>query len=161
MAFVPSHEHDVFVSYAHADNEPPADYDKGWVTHLIEQVRNGLGMEACPGHDVWTDTGLAGNVELTKQIVEVLESAATLVVVLSPAYVDSEWCRRERDWFLKFVEEHGGGGRVFVVERDKVENRPREFDDLLPYRFWEQPDPNASTLTPMRRSRQHRPHSKG
>ena len=35
MAFVPNYKHDIFVSYAHVDDEPFPGADKGWVTTLL------------------------------------------------------------------------------------------------------------------------------
>ena len=38
MPYVTGYEHDVFMSYAHIDNEP-VDTDRGWVTTLVEYLR--------------------------------------------------------------------------------------------------------------------------
>jgi hypothetical protein len=60
---------------------------------------------------------------------------------MSPGYLASEWCERERQAFLKLVQKRvGDESRVFLLQRDKVEleERPAEFGDLLGYRFWVQ-----------------------
>lgn len=64
-----------------------------------------------------------------------LDSAATFLLILSPAYLTSPQCLSELRTFLKRVGQDSR--RVFVVEYDKVEQRPRELSDLLGYRFWE------------------------
>jgi len=90
---------------------------------------------------LWYDHQLRHHVSLTPEIMGTLERSATLVVILSPGYLESEWCTRERDTFLKLVEERQrNDGRVFVVERDKFERegRPRQFGDLLGYHFWKE-----------------------
>ena len=71
MGFVPDHDHDVFVSYAHIDNEPLAGAADGWVTTLVRNlttiVRQKLGDRE--GRlDVWVDDELAGNVPFPAQI---------------------------------------------------------------------------------------------
>ena len=35
MAFVPGYNNDIFVSYAHVDNEPLPGVEEGWVSILI------------------------------------------------------------------------------------------------------------------------------
>src|SRR6185437_13191960 len=87
--------------------------------------------------------------------------SATLLVVLSPAYVASAWCRREIESFLgRLRERFHDGSRVFIVEKDEVD-RERVPPELLEYgkhQFWERDalkkdyrmlgrdNPNADTL---------------
>ena len=44
MAYVPGCEFDLFVSYAHVDNEPIEPADHGWVDALIRVLEAELGM---------------------------------------------------------------------------------------------------------------------
>jgi hypothetical protein len=85
------------------------------------------------------DQKLAGNAGITAQIMEVLEKTAVFLVVLSPGYVASEWCLREKSTFLDEVKRRSDS-RVFVVERDKLDpgEKPEEFRELLGYTFWVQ-----------------------
>jgi len=82
------------------------------------------------------DHGLGSTEGVTPQIMSALEETALLVVVLSPGYVESEWCRRECNAFLAAVRDMGS--RVLVIERDAVDEakRPAELRDLKPIRFW-------------------------
>lgn len=141
MAYVPDHLHDIFVSYAHVDDEAMPGAGDGWVTTLIGCVKTRLSqlLGRRDAYSLWMDYELAKSVDLSEQIVEALERTATMLVVLSPGYTASEWCRREKDRFLRFAAEKGKS-RVFIVERDKVapEERPKEFEGLLGFRFWEQ-----------------------
>ena len=68
-----------------------------------------------------------------------VRQSATLIVILSPGYLASSWCGREKDAFLSLVRQRGNK-QVFVVERDLVnENqRPEELKDLKGFRFWVQ-----------------------
>ena len=139
MSFVPDCHHDVFVSYAHRDDEPPLGCPHGWVTTLMTEVRRLL-TEKLVESDLWMDHKLAGNDPITPVIYHHLESSATLVIVLSPAYLSSEWCRRERDAFLTRIEGFKQqGASIFVIEKEKIqaEDWPAELRDLKGYPFWQ------------------------
>jgi hypothetical protein len=139
MAFVPNYEHDIFVSYAHIDNEPLVGAKEGWVTTLISSMKTRLAQRLgrSDNFSLWMDYNLLGHKKVTPQIQDALEKTATMVIVLSPGYIESEWCNRERDAFLDLVKKRDGS-RVFIIERDVIDgdNRPPELTDLKGYRFW-------------------------
>lgn len=141
MAFVPHYEHDIFISYAHVDDELLPGAELGWVTTLEKGLRTRLAQQLGrkDAFSLWMDPQLARHQGVTPQILEILQRTAILVVILSPGYVASEWCRREKDTFLKLLSDRArAGSRVFVVERDRVEpsTRPPELAELTGYRFW-------------------------
>lgn len=143
MAFVPGCDHDIFVSYAHVDDLPFPGADKGWVTTLVETLRILLAQKLGrrDAYSLWMDHQLSRHEKLTPEILGNLKRSATLLVVLSPGYLASEWCLREKDSFLESLAGSPlSGGRIFLIERDKVdyEERPEQFEDLLGYRFWVQ-----------------------
>ncbi len=148
MAFVPDYKHDIFVSYAHVDDLPFPGVDKGWVSTLVETLEILLAQKLGrrEGYSLWMDHQLSRHADLTPEILENLGKTATLLVILSPGYLASEWCLREKDTFLRLLHEkqlsaqQRSGSRVFIVERDQVgfDNRPEQFADLLGYRFWVQ-----------------------
>jgi hypothetical protein len=139
MAFVPGYEHDVFVTYAHVDDDVLPGTERGWVTTLVQCVRTRLAqiLGRSDSYSLWMDHELSGNVSVTQQLTAAVRGTATLVVVMSPGYTASDWCRRERNGFLTAIEARAGSG-VFVVEREPVEEseRPSEFKDLAGYPFW-------------------------
>ena len=139
MAFVSHCEHDIFVSYAHVDDELLPGADLGWVTNLVTYIKTRLDQKLgrSDAYSLWMDHELSGNAPVTPQIINTLRQTATLVVVLSPGYVASDWCRREKCAFLHSVPEWGNS-RVFVVHREPVDDsdRPPEFRDLRGYQFW-------------------------
>jgi hypothetical protein len=146
MAYVPGYAHDIFVSYAQVDDLTDQNGVDGWVTTLIKKLTNRLAqlLGRQDSFSIWFDHRLPHNVNITPEIMSTLEKTATLVVVLSPGYLASEWCQRERQFFLKLIEKRlGDDARVFLLQRDKVEleERPKEFGDLLGYRFWVQDRP--------------------
>ena len=143
MAYVPGCDHDIFVSYAHVDDLPFPGTEKGWVTTLVETLRILLAQKLGrrDAYSLWMDHQLSRHEKLTPEILQNLQRSATLLVVLSPGYLASEWCLREKDSFLESLEGSPlSGGRIFLIERDRVvyEERPEQFEDLLGYRFWVQ-----------------------
>lgn len=149
MAYVPGYKHDVFLSYAHIDNEPLGG-EKGWVTTLAEDLKKYLHMGiGCRDPDIWMDHGLTGNEPFPKKIEEALRDCATLLVIASPGYLKSEWCARERNAFLKEIRaKSAAGSRIFRVDLSKLDRNdfPSEFRDLLGYPFW-MPDTNGNPRT--------------
>jgi hypothetical protein len=143
MNFVPGYTHDIFVSYAQVDDLTDREDEEGWVTTLIRRLMIRLAqlLGRQDNFSLWFDHQLAHHVNITPEIMGTLEKTATLVVILSPGYLESPWCGRERQTFLRMVQaRQGDDARVFLVEREKVEleHRPAEFGDLLGYRFWVQ-----------------------
>ena len=140
-AFVPDCEHDIFISYAHVDNQPDPGKNEGWVSTLIKVVRNRLSQKLgrSDAYSLWMDPQLSRHCSITPEIINALQKSATMLVILSPGYLESEWCLREKNAFLSKVQDRvRSGSRTFIVEIDKLERaqRPSEFGDLLGYRFW-------------------------
>src|SRR5208282_5210533 len=110
MAYVPGYAHDIFVSYAQVDDLTDQDGVDGWVTTLIKKLSNRLAQRLGrrDSFSIWYDHYLSHHVNITPEIMSTLEKTATLVVVLSPGYLASEWCQRERHTFLKLVQERAG-----------------------------------------------------
>ena len=142
MAYVPGYEHDVFVSYAHVDDEPEPGETTGWVTTLVSFLKTRLACKLgrSDAFSVWMDHELLGHSSLSRQIIGTLERSATLIVILSPGYLASPWCQREASAFLNHLaRRRESSSQVFVVRRDKIDGtEPEEFGDLTGYQFWVQ-----------------------
>jgi hypothetical protein len=155
MGYVHPDKADIFLSYAHVDDKPDPAFPErpGWVTTLIRGLETRLAKKLghIDSYDLWRDAKLAGHVDLTPEIIGRIRDAAVFLLVLSPAYVASEWCRRE---LTAFHEERrlrkDTRGRVFIVEFDRVDpsRKSPELAELRGYRFWaEDPDTrNPETL---------------
>jgi len=143
MAYVPGYENDIFVSYAHVDNIPLSGISKGWVETFIDNLSTKLAQKIgrTDLFKLWDDRLLAQNAPLTPEILDALKGSATLVLVLSPGYLKSPWCQREKSAFYDLLRSKNRGSHsVFVVHRDRVasESCPEEIRDLLGFRFWEE-----------------------
>src|SRR5215469_11822531 len=104
MAF----EKQVFISYAHIDNEPLSENQQGWITRFHTSLSAMLGMRLGRKPDIWRDIKLSGNDIFADEILQQFPKTALLVSVLTPRYVESEWCTREVKEFCKTAETTGG-----------------------------------------------------
>src|SRR4030095_7827590 len=132
---VPHYKHDIYVSYAHVDNEPLAGVDTRWVTNLITGLKPLLGQKfgRADAYSLWMDNTIRAYEAITPHLLEQVQDSAILLLILSPGYVASEWCCRELSTFVAKVGKEAG--RVFIVEREPVD-RPEALQDILGYKFW-------------------------
>jgi len=92
--------HDIFISYGHLDDVNPFGQDKGWVDLLHERLLVLVGQALGYEPTIWRDGhDLQGNDRLVGAISEGVTSSLLLVPIITPRYVQSEWCNREMDAF--------------------------------------------------------------
>lgn len=129
---------DIFVSYAHVDNEIFSGAKLGWVTHFESNLRKRLASDKGRKEniDVWMDFKLKGNDVITPEIEEKLRASHTLCILLSPGWIASEWCQNELTIFCE--SHHNIEQRIFVIELKnlKSEQKPVVLRDLNGYPFW-------------------------
>jgi hypothetical protein len=141
MAF----ENDIFISYAHLDDEAVLEGQKGWVSsfHRVLEIRVGQLLGEKPR--IWRDPKLQGNDYFADTLLaERLPRAAALVSVLSPRYAQSEWCTKELREFCRLSAQTGGiriadKARIFKVVKTPIprEQHPAELAPLLGYEFFQ------------------------
>src|SRR3974390_2973346 len=105
MAF----ENQVFISYAHLDNVPLNLVQDGWITTFHNTLKAALTMQLGREAVIWRDKKLAGNDIFADEIVQQFPRTELLISILTPRYVQSEWCTREVNEFYKIAETTGGG----------------------------------------------------
>lgn len=138
------YEDDIFISYAHIDNQPLTPEQKGWITRFHMSLEAILSMRRGGKVRIWRDNKLQGNDVFADEIVEHFERTAVLVSVLTPRYLNSVWCNREVAEFCKSAELNGGivvdnKARVFKVLKapvDTQESLPTVVKDILGYEFF-------------------------
>jgi hypothetical protein len=138
-----AHAHEpieVFVSYAHADDEVPIGADRGWVTTLVGELskilRRTLGSA---GARIWMDHQLAASEHIDEVLLRSVRSSRTLLLVMSPAYQRSAWCMRELGNFIDASAADGPDNGIFIVETEPVD---RDYwhpaiQPLKSIRFWD------------------------
>ena len=138
-----SYEIDVFVSYAHIDDQSLVEGERGWIStfHRAFEIRLAQLLGKQP--KIFRDPKLQGNDVFAQTLTGSLPKSALLVSILSPRYVRSEWCNRELSEFLKASEASGGVQvadkiRVFKVVKTPIpiEEHPGPLRDVLGYEFF-------------------------
>ncbi|MGB7924023.1 MAG: TIR domain-containing protein [Pyrinomonadaceae bacterium] len=144
MCPVQGFDEDIFISYAHLDNQPLAEGLEGWVETLHERL--GIRLAQLLGEEVkiWRDPKLQGNDYFADTLVVRVAKVAVLVSVLSPRYVKSEWCMREINEFCKAAELQGGlrvgnSSRLFKIIKTYIplEEQPPSLQPMLGYEFYD------------------------
>jgi hypothetical protein len=107
----------VFISYAHIDNEPLTENQQGWITRFHTSLSAMLSMRMGRKAEIWRDNKLSGNDIFADEIIKQFPQTALLISVLTPRYVESEWCTREVKEFCKTAETTGG---VLVDNKARV-----------------------------------------
>jgi TIR domain len=154
-------QHDLFVSYGRVDDQA-GDDEQGWVSQFVEDLKKRLSerLGRKDTFSMWQDEqDLARNSDFAKDIANAIETSACMLVILSPGYLISDWCKRERNDFLKWMRDRNeSGGRIFMIERDWIEveeEKPEEFRKLLGYKFWTgEPSNLANAPRPLDKHRQ-------
>jgi len=144
------HEYDVFVSYAHADNEIPlgSSADYGWVTALANNLGQGYRKR------LFIDHHLKPGDAFSDDLLAKVENSTLLVLLLSQNYIDSEWCGKELDHFVHtHADDPDRPADVFVVELapfDTFDGVPANIHllrkRLIHAQFWYKPPDSPSPL---------------
>jgi hypothetical protein len=114
MPYVPGCSADVFISYAHRDNQD------GWVTGLKKKLIEKLNPFLAGRADVWFDDRIKPGFYFRQEIQQKLKDTPIFVAVVSPSYVDSEFCiSDELDWF-----QNQGGREIVHLLQSPARKRP-------------------------------------
>lgn len=94
--------YDIFISYGHLDDQDPAGDVKGWVDLLVERLPRLISANLGYLPKVWRDErSLSGDALLRAAIEEGITNSSLLIPIISPRYVQSDWCRREVERSVK------------------------------------------------------------
>jgi hypothetical protein len=140
MTYVPGYEFDVFVSYAHVDNEAVEPAEHGWVDALHRVLHTTLAQRIGrkEAFSIWRDSqDLRGNQDISRHIPDQVKNSAIFLAILSRGYVESKYCLKELKTFVNNVKT-GEAQRLFVVHTAPIDEHkiPEEFRDLRKFQFW-------------------------
>ena len=152
------YEYDLFISYAHIDDLSPFGEEKGWIDLLHERLSVLLAQALGYEPRIWRDGHrLQGNDELSGAIGAGVTRSLLLVPVISPRYVQSDWCNREMESFHAAQAQAAPPGspafrsRVFKVVKTPLpehlrDREPAHIRNLIGYQFYGE-DESSGVLT--------------
>jgi hypothetical protein len=150
MGFLPSFVEDIFISYAHNDDDAYAMEPQGWVAQLDEDLRKRVAVYLDGQKPtVWRDREIRANDDFEQTITARLINTATFLSVISPSFFQRPWCLRELEEFAASAERNfgvqiGEKNRIFKVEKVPLSFDRNQLPDRLQgtgsYRFYG-PDP--------------------
>ncbi|MEE8586692.1 MAG: hypothetical protein V3T83_17770 [Acidobacteriota bacterium] len=149
-------EKHVFISYANIDNQPLPTSQQGWISLFHAALEGMLSTRLGRRAEIWRDPKLTGNDIFANEIVDQFPKTAILVSVLTPRYLESEWCIREIAEFCKAAEKSGGlivgnksrALKVVKIPIDSEELLPLILKETLGYEFYVYQDETLLELDP-------------
>lgn len=101
-------KHDVFISYGHGDFDGDgASPLKQWSLQFAEKLRRDIcQVRLFRDFDLFIeqarhpDQSLDPTESLVQQLEKVVDASALLLIIMSPDYLGSEWCKKELQWWL-------------------------------------------------------------
>ncbi|MBN2524844.1 MAG: toll/interleukin-1 receptor domain-containing protein [Deltaproteobacteria bacterium] len=133
------YKYDVFISYAHLDNQPLVPGEKGWVSELHEILDIRLSMLKGQKANIWRDKRLRKNEIFDDTIAEAVGAAKLFLSVVTPRYIRSEYCQRELMAFSRHnATSTGDRSRIFKVLKTPVpiDEHPDPMKNVLGYEFF-------------------------
>jgi len=134
---------DIFISYAHIDDESLIQNQKGWISEFHRALDIRLAQLLGRRPVIWRDDSLQGNHVFDKQIVDQFSKVAIMISIISPRYVKSEWCIREVDEFYHTSQSNIGftvsnKARIFKVIKTpvRIDQHPEKISGVLGYEFY-------------------------
>ena len=139
---------DIFISYAHIDNEALTEEDKGWISHFHKVLDTRVAQLTGEKPRIWRDLKLGGNDVFDEAIVNQFCNTRIMISIMSPRYFKSEWCMKELKQFYDNASSTGGvsfenKSRILKVVKTPFETNdvPNEiqgvFSRILGFEFFE------------------------
>jgi TIR domain len=145
---------DLFISYSHIDNRPWGAGQRQWITELHRELQTRLAQLVGRDVLVWRDEKIAGSDLFDERIIDELRRSRLYLCVMTPRYLQSEWCRREIDLILeKTLVDRGDARRPFFkVIKTPIELRdqPPTAQRFLGYEFFREVSGKIHELYPNR-----------
>ncbi|RYD90666.1 MAG: TIR domain-containing protein, partial [Sphingobacteriales bacterium] len=134
---------DIFISYAHIDDEALIENQKGWISDFHRALDIRLAQLLGRRPIIWRDQALQGNHVFDKQIIDQFSNVAIMLSILTPRYARSEWCVREVNEFYEACQQNIGfninnTARVFKIIKTpvRIDMHPEKIQNVLGYEFY-------------------------
>jgi hypothetical protein len=136
---------DVYISHSRVDNDRMLGQERGWVDVLYDAVHSRLSQLIGQEVRIFYDGGVSiqAGTSFGPRVSEAIQDARVFLVLVSPSYLRSEWCRRELELFVHAAERSGGllvgtRSRIVKVNRFPVphEQLPKELQQTVGYDFY-------------------------
>jgi TIR domain len=118
MAYLSPHfEQDVFVSYSHG-HPGGAGALKEWTFELLRRLKGDILDTDHEFNDlvIWWDKDLDPTLQLTPELKAKVRSSGILLIIMSPHYLTSGWCKDELTWFSEQIQDRlQDPERVFII----------------------------------------------
>lgn len=137
------YSYDVFISYAHLDDQPLVPGEMGWVSKLHEVLSIRLSMLTGKKVNIWRDRRLRKNEFFDDTIADAVGATRLFLAVVTPLYIRSEYCQRELSEFVKINDiRTSNRSRIFKVLKTPVpiSAHPLPMQDILGYEFYHYDD---------------------
>lgn len=131
---------DVFISYAHDDDNKLGDESVGWIEQFERDFRITLNEQLGRSPEIWRDSDITPNDDFAKKIVNRLVKTLIFLPVLSKIFVNRPYCLLELRTFVgnaekqlaTYVGADGEKKRIFIVEKLPVDRDrlPKELQGL-------------------------------
>jgi hypothetical protein len=109
MAYLKSFDHDIFISYAHDDNVPDREGEKGWVERFAQQLSIRLLKRFGEPVDIWRDPALKRAQLFDRVIEKAVQGAGVMISLITNRYLHSAYCQQEINWFCDKVKQEPCG----------------------------------------------------
>jgi hypothetical protein len=139
-------KYDIFISYGHLDDEDPAGDVKGWVDLLVDRLPRLVSSTLGYQPKIWRDErSLTGDALLRAAIEEGITQSLLFIPIVSPRYVQSDWCLRELETFCRnppLPNAPAHRSRVFKVIKTPLlfhlaKKEPAQLRELIGHAFYE------------------------
>lgn len=102
MAYIPGYTYDIFISYAHLDNMKMPGQQQGWIELFYQSLNLKLAQRIGKMDAVkiwWDSKKLDGTKLFDDTIKDGIENSALFISLLSPGYLQSDYCKKEMELF--------------------------------------------------------------
>jgi hypothetical protein len=117
--------YDLFISYAHADN------DDGTITALVEEIKDHQRrIDGVPMRIFFDTERIRDMDDWEMRILTALRESRVMIAMLSPAYFNSEYCEKEWRWFVDHETERAMSmeaiAPVYTITVSDFEPKPED-----------------------------------